>query len=298
MKYTNITVDAGAAATYYQVVWNNPIEFKNVIIHVFMEFFGNIGKAVTGSGFEDIIYQAELCTTGGIKGVLSGKHYNRSWMVHECFAEAIDRLFCETFIDIPPDQEEHFQQCLSSDSSNNCDLFKEKTFVDFNNLYKQMKEDCWIGKYGKTPQFWMSYQSAVDQLHKLHYAININDFDLRATLWENAIAYCFSMNKQNYARYGTYYVLQLLNIDKTHPGAKEELKSRGVSVCRNSYNIGQSIDGAGEQTFMKDAKTIGGIKDFATQESTYEKWVLNRSAQAEYVSELLQQAGLKNVSDI
>ena len=27
------------------------------------------------------------------------------------------------------------------------------------------------------------------------------------------------------------------------------------------------------------------------------KWVLNRSAQAEYVSELLQQAGIKNVSD-
>ena len=149
MKYTNITVDAGAAAKFYQVVWNNPIEFKNVIIHLgdmhgFMEFFGNIGKAVTGSGFEDIIYQAELCTTGGIKGVLPGKLYNRSWMVHECFAEAIDRLFCETFIDIPPDQEEHFQQCLSSDSSNNCDLFKQKTFVDFNNLYKQMKEDCLI----------------------------------------------------------------------------------------------------------------------------------------------------------
>ena len=113
----------------------------------------------------------------------------------------------------------------------------------------------------------------------------------------NAIADCFSMNKQNYARYGTYYVLQLLNIDKTHTGAKEELKSRGISVCRNSNNIGQNIDGAGEQTFMKNAKTIGGIKDFATQESTYEKWVLNRSAQAEYVSELLQQAGLKIVSD-
>ena len=76
-----------------------------------------------------------------------------------------------------------------------------------------MKEDWLIGKYSKTPQFWMSYQSAVDQLHKLHYTININDFYLHATLWENAIADCFSMNKQNYARYGTYYVLQLLNID-------------------------------------------------------------------------------------
>ena len=51
-------------------------------MHGFMELFGNIGKAVTGSGFEDIIYKAELCTTGGIKGVLSGKHYNRPRMIH------------------------------------------------------------------------------------------------------------------------------------------------------------------------------------------------------------------------
>ena len=36
--------------------------------------------------------------SGGIKGVLSGKHYNRSWMVHESFAEAIDRLVCEAFL--------------------------------------------------------------------------------------------------------------------------------------------------------------------------------------------------------
>ena len=92
----------------------------------------------------------------------------------------------------------------------------------------------------------------------------------------------------------TYYVLQLLNIYKPHPGAKEELKSRKVSVCRNSYKIGQSIYGAGEQTFMKDAKTMGGVKDFATQESTYENVSVYMY---KYVSDVLQQAGLKNVSD-
>ena len=34
MKYTHITVDAGAAAEFFHVVWNNPVEFKTVLIHL------------------------------------------------------------------------------------------------------------------------------------------------------------------------------------------------------------------------------------------------------------------------
>ncbi len=69
MKFAHITVDAGAAQRFYHVVWNNPIEFQDVIIHMgdfhaMMEFFGNVGKLVTGSGFEEVIYQAGSCTSG------------------------------------------------------------------------------------------------------------------------------------------------------------------------------------------------------------------------------------------
>ena len=70
-------------------------------LHVFMEFFGMIGKLVSGSGFEDTIYQADLCTTGSVKGIISGKHYNKTWLVNECFAEAIDRLFCDRYVNLP-----------------------------------------------------------------------------------------------------------------------------------------------------------------------------------------------------
>ena len=82
MKFTHVTADGGAAEKFYQVVWNNPVEFKNVIIHLgdfhgMMEHFGIIGKIVSFSGFEDVLYQADLCTSGGICGVLSGKHYNK-----------------------------------------------------------------------------------------------------------------------------------------------------------------------------------------------------------------------------
>ena len=67
-------------------------------MHAIMEFFGTIGKFVSGSGFEDIVYQAGLCTSGTIKGVLAGKHLNRSWLVHEAFSEAMDRLFIDAYV--------------------------------------------------------------------------------------------------------------------------------------------------------------------------------------------------------
>ena len=46
-------------------------------------------------------------------------------------------------------------------------------------------------------------------------------------------------------------------IEDTHPGAKEELKRIGICVRKNKIGIGQAIDLAGEQGYMRDAKTSG-----------------------------------------
>jgi hypothetical protein len=42
------------------------------------ENFGVIGKIVKGSGFEDVIFQAGVCSTRSLNGVLMGSHYNRA----------------------------------------------------------------------------------------------------------------------------------------------------------------------------------------------------------------------------
>ena len=34
MKYTHITVDAGAAAKFYHIIWNNSVGFKDVFIYL------------------------------------------------------------------------------------------------------------------------------------------------------------------------------------------------------------------------------------------------------------------------
>ena len=102
MKYTHITLDVGAAIKAYHVIWNNPNSWSDIIIHLgdfqaMNAYFGAIGTFVSGSGFEDILFQAGLCSAGSLNGVLSGKHYNRCWPLHVSSSEALIRLFQDMY---------------------------------------------------------------------------------------------------------------------------------------------------------------------------------------------------------
>ena len=102
MPYINITLDAGAAMSAFKLLWNYPEKFGNVIIHFgdfhfIKENFSLIRKLVAGSGFEDAMFKAEVCSSGRLNGVLSGSHCNRCWTmhVHFGFAEALERPLLE-----------------------------------------------------------------------------------------------------------------------------------------------------------------------------------------------------------
>ena len=160
-----------------------------------MEFFSTTGKFVAGSGFEEVVYQAGLCTSGGIKGVLSGKHYNRSWMVHESFAKAIDRLFCEASLPAITEDLEHVVKKNVSEQIID-DVTETIPFTDYEQRYESLKSCCMRGEFGKTPQSWMTYQKAIDRQHKFHFSINTNDFDLRLKCWKDSLPLCFATNNR------------------------------------------------------------------------------------------------------
>ena len=56
------------------------------------EVFTMLGPLVKGSGFEDVIFQAGVCSTGSLNGVLSASHYNR------VMGKALERLSMELFM--------------------------------------------------------------------------------------------------------------------------------------------------------------------------------------------------------
>ena len=75
-RYTHIPLGVIAAIKTVDMVWNDKDWWSNIIIHLgyfhaFMTFFGSNGKFMTGSGFEEVVYQAGLCTSESINGLLS-----------------------------------------------------------------------------------------------------------------------------------------------------------------------------------------------------------------------------------
>ena len=97
-----VTLDIGPAINAYKVLWNYEDKFKNIVIHLedfhFMkECFGVVGSLISGSGFEDIIHQSGLCSSGNLNKVISASHYNRCWNTHSHLAEALGRLLFESF---------------------------------------------------------------------------------------------------------------------------------------------------------------------------------------------------------
>ena len=111
--------------SFYQVVWDNPVEFKDVIIHLgdfhaMQELFAIIGKIMSGSGF---LYQADMICARGINGVLCGKHYNHSWSVAlSKVSKALHRLFMEKESEVVSFTEELTQLIKNAKSKNSCNL--------------------------------------------------------------------------------------------------------------------------------------------------------------------------------
>ena len=152
------------------------------------------------------------------------------------------------------------------------------------------------GEFGKTPQFWVMYMIMVDRQQKLHYAINTNNYNLRLLIWKESLPMWFATNKIHYARYGTFCVTFLEYLEDTHPETKEEIKEKGLSVRRNTLGIGQAVEMAGEQSYMKSAKTAGGIRQFSTNEAAVAKWVMNRPFRARFAETLMEISGLSKTT--
>ena len=94
--------------------------------------------------------------------------------------------------------------------------------------------------------------------HQIHTAVQTNDFDMRLDAWNKMLPIYFALNKTNYARYGTWYVQTMKEIDDRYSGLKHLLKSAGLSVqAQTAYPVRASIDQRGEQSINRDAKTSG-----------------------------------------
>ena len=92
-----------------------------------------------------------------------------------------------------------------------------------------------------------------------------NNFSLHLSSLEDMSSLFFTYDHPNYAYYTVVYILTMLNLDKTHPGAEKLLKGNGISANRSSIPSSRNaVDITVEQTINKHAKSQGGNIGFST----------------------------------
>ena len=60
--------------------------------------FQVIGNLVSESGFEDNAFEASVCLSGGIIGIMTRSPYDRDWFVHNIISEALEKLLSTLFL--------------------------------------------------------------------------------------------------------------------------------------------------------------------------------------------------------
>ena len=233
MSYNHITLDVGAAIKAVHVIWNKPDEWSDIIIHLedfhtMMAFFEVIGRFVESSGFEDVLFQADLCSSGSIAGVMRRSITIAVGLFTRFSPRHWKGYFLEQYLPTIPKTVEEF--LLNESDEVTANSHSDSPLKDYVTQYQTQKSKCFDGEFGKTPQYWAKYMELVDRQHKLPFSINTNDYDLKMLIWKESLPLCFATNRVHYARYGTFYVNRLEHLDTTHPGARQEIEDFGLSV--------------------------------------------------------------------
>ena len=61
-------------------------------------FYQVIDNFLSGSGFEDIVFQSGVMKSECVKGVLPGSDHNYTWIVHNVMSKPLQRLLLTRFL--------------------------------------------------------------------------------------------------------------------------------------------------------------------------------------------------------
>ena len=312
-QYVITTFDLGVCMKAFPLVWNYPEKYsKHVILlgtfHLICAYYKMVGKKMAGSGLSDILLEAGLITSGSVDGVIKGKHYDRAMHCHKVLLEALEQLLFEKFLSCRGDGElvailtdetrkavADFLSDAGPDSLN--DIINNEELVKVFDAYSQFREDVLKGLIGKTAQLWVSYMDHIWLVLSLLEAVKHNNFYLYAQCLCKMPSLFFSYGGQNYARYLSYFSVFLANLDESHPGALELVKSGAFSVARSFVPGNRTdVDKTMEETFMRHAKSHGGsagsgVTGLLTNFNAYQRWARSTHARSQYVNVALQMVG-------
>ena len=233
-SFTFVTMDLAAARIAYDIIFDDVVkqqsDMSRVIIHIgafhtMCAYMGALGHMMSGSGFEEVLIEANLCASGSIHKVMAGKHFNRAIRVHQCMLEALEGLMLDEFLQLETKHDlcSHtlLQQLASKPAHKSflaCAACPECS--EFINSYCQFKNSIRSGEYGNTATFWIMYCDCVWTLMQYQRAIKENDFDNFLLTLRQMMAMMFAADRLNYAKYLPLYYTQMTSLDAQKAGSK------------------------------------------------------------------------------
>ena len=165
--------------------------------------------------------ESEIIAPGSVKGVLTGKHYNRSIRVHKIIYEALERLRWEAFEKslATAQKATHDSVGVNLKADSNLDNFwndcSSTNVIDIKRMFDQFVTQR--SDVNPLFAFWSKYIDMVQLLLTQIRATRTTDWRLHLSSLRAMISWFFAADWVNYSRYASCYLMEIMCVEKTHP---------------------------------------------------------------------------------
>ncbi|KAK7467983.1 hypothetical protein BaRGS_00036789 [Batillaria attramentaria] len=297
-----IVADQAIYSKAQQLRWGNADFIQHLVLrmgefHTLMAFLGAIGKRFQQSVLEAILTECGTVASGSMKGVLSGRHYNRALRAHKQLAEALACLRLEAFLQQQePDTQESYKETFDLLAEH----WSEGKFTDavFSAECTRLLRDfshynAERSQLHPTYAFWSSYLDMVQLMLLFLRASREGNWSLHLAAVHRMLPWFFALDRVNYARYMSIYYREMVALPATHPSTHAHLLDGQFSVQRqSSYGFAKvACDQTIEQTINREAKSKAGWKGFSLRKNAVCRWVMSSHARGRMTEQCENLAG-------
>ena len=173
------------------------------------------------------------------------------------------------------------------------------TYITLMDEYEHFTNKTRSGCHGATARYWILYIDLVHIFLQFSRACRTSDLELFTYSLEKMCYVFLVTNRHNYAHYMVRYLLNLINIEDSHPGLRQVLENGGLSNRRSAKSFSRNpVDMTLEQTVNADAASrLTGISAFSQSFSARQKWMVTKTVRSAVVGDLLEKSGVTKIND-
>jgi hypothetical protein len=222
-KWVINTFDLGVCMKALPIIWRWPDAFANHVVmigpfHTSMNCIGMLaGHKMRGSGYAEILIEAQMVTSGSLKGVLSGKAYAKSLFCLKTMCEAMERLLIQQFTEEEniaiADTMALLNMTQSCDREHLNEALKDSSTLTFIDKYRAYEEKVRNGHLGKTAAFWMSFITNCHLVFLLLHSVKTNNLQLFHKCNGEMAVLFFAFDGHNYSRFVNWHAQIIMSND-------------------------------------------------------------------------------------